>query len=46
MKKYGDSLEADPANSQVRVDMVSDFLRKGAHDGVLQYRDAFMLSML
>ncbi|MEK9973907.1 MAG: hypothetical protein VW876_10775, partial [Deltaproteobacteria bacterium] len=46
MKKYGDSLEADPANSKVRVEMVSDFLRKGAHEGVLQYRDAFMLSML
>lgn len=46
MKKYGDSLEADPANSKVRVEMISDFLRKGAHDGVLQYRDAFMLSML
>jgi hypothetical protein len=46
MKKYGESLEADPANSKVRVEMVSDFLRKGAHEGVLQYRDAFMLSML
>ena len=46
MKKYGDILEADPANSKVRVEMVSDFLRKGAHEGVLQYRDAFMLSML
>ena len=46
MKKYGDSLEADPANSKERVEMVSDFLRKGAQEGVLQYRDAFMLSML
>ncbi|MEC7192996.1 MAG: hypothetical protein VXW13_05845, partial [SAR324 cluster bacterium] len=46
IKKYGESLEADPANSKVRVEMVSDFLRKGAHEGVLQYRDAFMLSML
>ena len=46
LKKYGDILEADPANSKVRVEMVSDFLRKGAHEGVLQYRDAFMLSML
>jgi hypothetical protein len=46
MKKYTDSLDADPANSKVRVAMVSDFLRKGAHEGLLQYRDAFMLSML
>ena len=46
MNKFSSLLEADPANSKVRVEMISDFLRKGAHEGVLQYRDAFMLSMM
>ena len=46
MRKFSGSLEADPSNSKVRIEMVSDFLRKGAHEGVLQYRDAFMLSMM